>query len=529
MEKVKEKSWPLVFETSWEVCNKVGGIYTVLSTKSPELQRLGKDRTIFIGPDIWNEEHPSPWFRPGRVPRWLSEIIKTIKLPYHITVRAGRWDIPGHPIALLVSFKEVFPELDMYYAKMWEWYKVDSLHAYGDYGEGCAFALAAAIVIQAISTKIKEKDPDEKIAAQFHEWTTGMGLLLLKHFDPEIKTVFTTHATSIGRSICGNGKPLYSELSHYNGDQMARELNMEAKHSLEKTAAREANVFTTVSRVTGTEAEQLLERKPDILTLNGTELDEKESARTCTAKRQLARETLLSLAAKMKGHNFTDDTFIVITGGRNEFRNKGLDMLLDAVNLCRQGAEKGKKRKMIVFVMVPSDSAEPISDEVLTHSLRHPEHDLIYSKIKQDHSETQVIYVPCYLNGDDGVLNLPYIDLLRGADLSVFPSYYEPWGYTPLESVSLGVPTITTSLSGFGQWVLESAPNSFLGSGVRVITRDDYNYSQAVRAIADTIDHLMETTPQQWLEASHAAQATARRASWHNFITFYKQAYDKSL
>lgn len=248
----------LLFEVSWEVCNKIGGIYTVLSTKAKTLQKLYNDKTVFIGPDVWTEENPSPWFTECNV-EGLSSWSKTAKLPEGVSVRVGRWDIPGRPIAVLVKFDGMYAVKDEFYGEMWKRFGVDSLHAYGDYDEGCAFAHAAGVVIESIiasgygakltpTGRISRKHRS-RIVAHFDEWTTGMGLLYVKWKLPQVATVFTTHATSIGRSICGNNKPLYDYLKGYNGDQMARELNMEAKHSLEKRAAHAADVFLSLIHI----------------------------------------------------------------------------------------------------------------------------------------------------------------------------------------------------------------------------------------------------------------------------------------
>lgn len=223
----------LLIETSWEVCNKIGGIYTVLSTKADTLHELYKDKVIFIGPDVWSEQNPSPYFieNPSVLKGWAS----TVSLPHGIKVRTGRWDVPGKPIVILVKFDTMYALNDTLFGEMWQRFGVDSLHAYGDYGEACAFSHAAGIVIESLCSYYKVGPRSHKnVIAHFDEWTTGMGLLYVKWKLPQVATVFTTHATSIGRSICGNGKPLYGQLQNYNGDQMARELNMEAKHSLEK-------------------------------------------------------------------------------------------------------------------------------------------------------------------------------------------------------------------------------------------------------------------------------------------------------
>ena len=531
----------LLFEASWEVCNKIGGIYTVLSTKAKTLQKLYKDKVIFVGPDVWSEDNPSPFFIENK--SVLKEWRKSLQLPYDIKVRVGRWDIPGKPLAVLVDFKGVYAHLPEIYGEMWNLYRVDSLHAYGDYDEGCAFAVASAIVMRSIYAQ--QGCPDDVIA-HFNEWTTGMGLLYLKWQSPRIATVFTTHATSIGRSICGNGKPLYDYLKGYNGDQMARELNMESKHSLEKAAAHAADCFTTVSDITAIECEQLLDLKPAVVTPNGFEKNFVPARSAFDKARSAARERLLSVARALTGKPLADDTFIVVTSGRCEYRNKGIDVFLDSINTLRSRTQS----RVLALVMVPAwvdkaradlsdaiarKSTAGLPDAVITHSLHNYNDDPIISRIHQlgfgveQRDSMTVIYVPCYLNGDDGVFNAPYYDLLIGVDATVFPSYYEPWGYTPLESVAFGVPTVTTSLSGFGQWILASSKAEFDVSGVNVIPRTDSNYGEVVNAIADSLVALIGAPATQRAKIAKAAMNTASKAAWSHFISWYEEAFDIAL
>lgn len=534
----------LLFETSWEVCNKIGGIYTVLSTKAKTLHDQYSDKLIFIGPDVWTEENPSPFFTEDR--RLLRPLARKMRLPEGVDVRFGRWEVPGRPIAALVKFEGMYASKYEAYGRMWERFGVDSLHAYGDYDEGCAFARAAAAVIESI-TGASGTDP-MKVIAHFDEWTTAMGLLQLRDRIPEIATVFTTHATSIGRSICGNGKPLYDQLPNYNGDQMARELNMEAKHSLEKAAAREADAFTTVSDVTDAEAAQLLEKKADVVTPNGFEPNFVPAGAKYGAARRKARRTLLEVASTLTGQHFGADTFIVATSGRCEYRNKGLDVFLDSLNALR-GHTGG--RQVLAYVMVPAWCSGPredlhhnllhgtvgrLSDPLLTHGLHNYHDDPVCRRIHQigfanDGTDgVTAIYVPCYLNGNDGIFNLSYYDLLPGLDATVFASYYEPWGYTPLESVAFGVPTVTTSLAGFGCWVREILPGAgFAGAGVSVAERTDANYTEVARALADDLLLLLEAKDSETKKFRTAARATAARAHWAEFIKYYDQAYAIAL
>lgn len=534
----------MIFETSWEVCNKIGGIYTVLSTKAQTLQNLYKDKTIFIGPDVWTDDNPSPYF--SEVPSLLKPWRDKALLPEGVSVRVGRWNIPGKPIVILVNFQGMYKLKDYYYGEMWERFGVDSLHAYGDYDEGCAFALAAGVVIESICSYKRMRH--KNVLAHFDEWTTGMGLLYTKWKVPFVGTIFTTHATSIGRSICGNGKPLYDYLPGYNGDQMARELNMESKHSLEKAAAHAADCFTTVSDVTAAECEQLLERRPDIVTPNGFPAEWAPTKIRQKRARQAARQAMLNVGSKLSGRTLPEDSFIVATSGRCEFRNKGIDVFLDAAEMLRT---MDPTRNLLLYILVPAwpkapraDLKEALDSEttssalpepVITHSLNNPDQDAILNRIRQlgfnsgSSDKVQVVYVPCYLTGNDGILDMTYYDMLAGLDLTAFPSYYEPWGYTPLESVAFGVPTVTTSLSGFGQWVLSSGKNGFDKSGVLVIQRNDSNYHDVVKALADSMLSMATASPEVIAADSAAARTTADKAEWNYFITYYVEAFRMAL
>lgn len=534
----------LLFETSWEVCNKIGGIYTVLSTKAQTLQKAYKDKVVFIGPDVWTADSPSPYFKetPSLLKQWQAKA----SLPEGVSVRVGRWEVPGRPMVILVKFDAMYKLNNELFSKMWELYGVDSLHAYGDYDEACAFSHAAALVIESLC-RFNGLD-GKRYIAHFDEWTTGMGLLYLKWKLPQVASIFTTHATSIGRSICGNNKPLYEYLQGYNGDQMSHELNMESKHSLEKAAAVNADCFTTVSRVTARECEQLLDRRPDVVTPNGFEENFVPSGRALTAARDKARKKILEVASALTGSVLPEDTFIVATSGRNEYRNKGLDLYLDAMN--RLG-EIDAERNVLALVLVPAWVREPrqdlaeavregntttaLHDPVITHYINNPDSDAVLCRIRQigfsntGRSKVMMIYVPCYLNGDDGIFNMSYYDLLPGLDATVFPSYYEPWGYTPLESVAFGVPTVTTTLSGFGQWILGKYENGFESCGVDVVSRGDFNYDQVRDEIAMAVRDLTEASPAAVKKIFKAARATAKDASWENFISYYEEAFDIAL
>lgn len=530
----------LIFEVSWEVCNKVGGIYTVLSSKSYLLHKAFGDKIIFIGPDFDNSDCKLFIEDPTVFPD-IFDIV-----PPSVKIRTGRWNVPGEPIALLVDFSRKFDQLNDYYGAMWGAYGVDSLHSYGDYGEACAFSIAAAQVIRAFYNHDKKKY--KKVIAHFNEWTTGMGLLYLKTNCPSIATVFTTHATSIGRSICGNNKPLYAYLKGYNGDQMAEELNMQSKHSLEKSAAHNADCFTAVSDITAREAEQLLGIYPQVVTPNGFEKAIAGTAEDQKKWRRSSRKQIFKVLEALTGKKYSDSTLLIATSGRNEYKNKGIDIFLDTIANLRG---RKLKRKVVALVLVPAwvkeartdlqaklsgDSRVGLGERNLTHWLNNPESDAIYSRIKQlnftniDTDNVDIVYMPCYLDGADGILNLNYYEALPGIDITIFPSYYEPWGYTPLESVAFGVPTITTSLSGFGQWVKSTfGDKSLVDTGVEVVERDDFNYHHVIEDIVNTITVFTSLNKEDVQKVKDNARKTAALAEWENFIKYYFKAYAVAL
>lgn len=534
-----------IFEASWEVCNKVGGIYTVLSTRAKTLQEKFHDRILFIGPDFWQgKENPLFTESDNLCAAWKKHAAEKDNL----SVRVGRWNIPGEPIVILVDFQPFYAKKNEIYTEMWNRYQVDSLHAYGDYDEASMFSYAAGKVVESFYRyNLTEND---KVIYQAHEWMTGMGALYLRTYVPEIATIFTTHATSIGRSIAGNNKPLYDYLFAYNGDQMAQELNMQSKHSIEKQTAHYVDCFTTVSEITNNECKELLDKQADVLLLNGFEDDFVPKGATYTGKRKRARAAFLQVAGKLLGQEFSDDTLIIGTSGRYEFRNKGIDVFLEAMN--RLNRDKNLKKNVLALVSVPGWVGEcredllqrlksrekfttPLECPFITHWLHNMTHDQVLDMLKylgmgnRPEDKVKVIFIPCYLDGKDGIFNKLYYDLILGMDLTVYASYYEPWGYTPLESVAFYVPTVTTDLSGFGRWVNGLKDQHGIDDGVEVLHRSDYNYSEVADGIKDTVSAFSAKTDAEVKAIRKRAGKVAEQALWKHFIQYYYEAYDFAL
>ena len=527
------------------VCNKVGGIYTVLSTRAKTLQEKLKDNLIFIGPDCWGSKQ-CPYFESD------ERLYAEWRMHAHeegLNVRVGRWKIPGNPVAVLVDFTPFYAEKNDIYTRIWELYGVDSLHAYGDYDEASMFSFAAAKVVESFHSFYLT--PETRVIYHGNEWMTGLGLLYINHKLPEIATLFTTHATSIGRSIAGNNKPLYDYLFAYNGDQMAAELNMQSKHSIEKQTACHVDCFTTVSDITGRECAELLDRPADFILPNGFDNSFIPKSSTFVRKRRMARRKLLQVANALTGCSTDDDTLIISTSGRYEFRNKGIDVFIEAVNRLRN--DDKFKRRAIAFIEVPGWVSSPREDlsarigsgqtfdtpldtPLLTHWLNNMNEDRVIGMLKgmnvqnNASSKVQIIFVPCYLTGDDGIFNMTYYDLVLGNDLCIYPSYYEPWGYTPLEAVAFKVPCITTDLAGFGLWV-NSVKGKYgeIEDGVKVIHRNDYNYFDVAETIKETVEEYAGFTDAEVKSSRDNAASLSKMALWSNFIKHYYAAYDYSL
>jgi glycosyltransferase involved in cell wall biosynthesis len=506
MAKRKKSTPDFVFESGWEVCNKVGGIYTVMSTKARTLQEMFEDSLVFIGPDLWaNVDNPD--FKESKT---IFKEWKKVAAKEGLTVRTGRWNIEGKPIAVLVDYQKFFEQKNEIYTLMWEKFGVESLNANGDYDDCAMFSIAVGKTIESLYNFLGLEK--KKVVAQFHEWSLGMALLYLKACLPAITTVFTTHATTVGRSICFNNKPLYSQFENYDGDTMARELNIEAKHSLEKQAAHNADCFTTVSSLTANECRQLLGKHPDIVTPNGIEADMMPDTKTFETKRKKARKKLLEVA-RQTGAKISSDALFIATSGRYEYRNKGIDLFIEAINRVRLA---NPARDIVALILVPSADCDGKISGYLNYLGFHNSLD----------EKTKIIIVPTYLNGNDGVFNIFYYDLLTGFDLTVFPSYYEPWGYTPLESIAFGIPTITTNLAGFGLWAIEEGSSgTSLSEGVLVIERNDENYFSAAEEIKNAILDFSQRTAAENESAASAARRLATKADWKRFIKYYLDAY----
>ena len=527
-----------LFETSWEICNKVGGIYTVLSTKAATVVESYRDHYICIGPDISKEYNDDFVEDPTLFKNWRDIVARD-----GLKVRIGRWQIVGSPVVFLVDFTNFFEKKNEILTKFWLSCKLDSISGQWDYIEPALFGYAAGRVIESFYNFYCSSM--DKIVAHFHEWMTGTGILYLESVTPQIATVFTTHATVLGRCIAGNGLPLYTDTKQYNPVDTAARFGVQSKYSLESLSAKYADAYTTVSEITNRECDAFFEKPADVITINGFENAFVPQGEEFDRKRKVAREKLLQVASTLTQTQISDDALLVINSGRYEFKNKGIDVFIKSL---AKVAEANPERTVVAFLTVPAGhsgrneelaaqmtqpvSGVPMTDRFTTHVLHDPYHDPILNELNnnglhnQPEKNLKIVFAPVYLDGEDGIFNMKYYDLLIGFDLSVFPSYYEPWGYTPLESIAFGIPTITTSLAGFGAWVQEHFTQQ---QSVSVIQRTDHNDDEVVKNIADQILFYLNCTPQAMKDIRKTAMAIAEKALWTHLFANYEKTYEIAL
>jgi len=526
-----------IFEASWEVCNKVGGIHTVIYTKARLLQQWD-DHFIMIGPELQKDAEIQEEFIEDNslFPAWKEQALKD-----GLHVRIGHWNIPSRPVVILTDFTYLYAQKNELFGHLWQKYGLDSLSGQWDYINPALFGYAAGMVITSFyHYQLKSAGT---VIAQFHEWLTGAGILYLKEYVPEIATVFTTHATVAGRTLAGSDQPFYHLFQKQKGDQIAAAYQVVFKHSLEKTAAVNADCFTCVSEFTAEECIQFLDKQPDFITPNGFDDAIVPAPAIFDVKRAQAWTRVLQVVKALLQQEVPENSLLVIKSGRYEFRNKGIDILIDSLALLKA------ESSIVVVIFVPAwdtgprpallerlkhpDMQHPLTGEILTHQLVGEDRDPICRRIRLkgiDNSpgnNLKVLFVPAYLEGRDGIFNLSYYDLLPGFDLSVFPSYYEPWGYTPMESLAFHVPAITTNLSGFGMAV-KKLPG-YNGNGLYIVERNDENDQQAAQKIADIIKSYAAFPESERIIIKQAAEWISKQFLWDTLIEWYMKAYSFAL
>ena len=528
----------LLFETSWEVCNKVGGIYTVVSSKALAAVAAFGDNYFLLGPDLGD----NAGFEPSDEPCW--NLLRPILEQRNLSCRFGRWNIPGRPKVILVSFRERYNQSQLLYA-LWNRFGVDSISGGWDYVEPVMFSTACGEVIEAAAAALAEED-GQPVLAHFHEWMCGGGLLHLRQHAPSVGTVFTTHATMLGRAMSGAGFDIYKQMKQINPKREADSYNITAKHSMESASAREADCFTTVSRITADEAANFLGRMPDIITTNGIDLAPIPDFAADRTLPRRARARVLEAARRLLRRPLPDDTRLFMISGRYEHHNKGIDLFLDALGQVNKDLAKSQTCLLALCAVMGGHSGvnpDAVSGDpgkqplygpnwLSSHYVYNPAQDPIITSCLRlgldngPEDRVQVIFVPALLNGEDGFLNMPYNEVLSACDLGVFPSWYEPWGYTPQESAAHAVPTITSDLAGFGLWVREQKGQ---GHGVDIVNRSQTSYENSVAALRDLLLENAALSAESQQQRRVAARQLSSLCTWRDFFPHYREAYAQAL
>lgn len=530
-----------IFEVSWEACNKIGGIHTVLSSKARILSETYKDNYIVIGPDLRQESQRNGEFTeiPSLFRAWQLHA-----KAQGLNFRIGRWNVPGSPITILVDFTTYFGKRDEIFAHFWEAYKLDSISGQWDYVEPVMFGYAAGKIIENFYRfNLLNRD---RIVAHFHHWMAGSGILYLKEHLPEAATVFTIHGTTIANTYAESGHELYNNMPQLDAFAIASEYGVTSKLSLEYNAAQNADILTCVGDITVSECEYFLKRKPEFITYNGFD-GHGMNTEELSNKRDEAREILFNVAESVLNTPIDRNTTIVAHSGRNQMRNKGIDMFIDALNAVNSSDDT--TGSFLAFVIVPAlhtgpryevgqrltqkDFALPVENEFLTHVLHNEDADGVMLKIKTSslknsaNCKVKIIVVPCYLDGNDGILNKHYYDIMHGFDLTIFPSYYEPWGYTPTESLTYGIPTVTTNLTGFGLWLRNTM--TLHTDSIYIAERDDKSYNNTMLNISKFVKNFNTISGEDIARLKAEAMALSAAWRWDNQIKYYYNAFSASL
>jgi len=584
----------LLFEIAWEVCWQLGGIYTVLRTKAEAMMQRWDDRYILIGP--YNPATAALEFEEKPTEGIIRDALDRLRaqgIPCHF----GRWLISGRPRVILLDYRARYPQLDADKYLLWKDHGISTRANDGEVNEVTAFGFTVAEFFRELSSIAGNRS----ILAHFHEWMAGVAVPRIAHTRLPVTTLFTTHATLLGRYLASDNPNFYQHLPFLNADAEAARYNILPRHQIEKAAAHASVVFTTVSEVTAIESEKLLGRKPDAILPNGLNIQRFAALHEFQNLHQKFKERIHEF---VMGHFFPsytfdlDRTIYFFTSGRYEYRNKGLDLFIEAlwrlnmrlrqypdhptviafiitraatrnINVsvlqsqamfddlrqsC-QDVERQMGRKLFLAAttgrmpgypeLLPDDTVVRLKRAIhVWRSARQPvivTHDLVDDAgdpvlkhlrhrqlLNAPDDPVKMVFHPEFATATSPLLSLDYDQFVRGCHLGVFPSYYEPWGYTPMESIALGVPAVTTDLSGFGAYVRRhiERPDD---QGITVLNRRSESFDQAAEELAGYFMQFVQLTRRQRIELRNRVERMSEMFDWSNLVSHYHEAHDMAL
>lgn len=585
-----------LFEVSWEVANKVGGIYTVIATKAWFMKQLAKNY-VFIGPYIKGKSDLE--IKKLDIPKHLEPGVKDFEVTTNAKIVYGKW--LGIPVLLIDFYEFMNREKNNIKARLWEWHKVDSLFSQYEFEEPLTWAWTVGILLKKL---FEHKCFNGKTVAHFHEWMSGAGLLYIKKFLPKIKTVFTMHATMLGRALAGNGRHLFQELDKIDPDKEARDYKLQDKHGVERACSLNTDILTTVSNVTALEIERFFKRKPDIILPNGIAIERFPTLEEVTLKHVAAREKIREFLTYYFFPYYTfelEHNLLMFISGRYEMFNKGIDLTIKSLGILNNYLKTQKtKRTITVFFFIPMNTLgikfEVLENKNYYNIIKHYVQDYsktIYKNVvnalvgqkkllpetvfgneflqdvgrdvytfkrtgnpplsthntvdestnwlvksliregldnKQD-DKVKVVLYPVYLTGTDGLLDLKYYEAIAGFHLGVFPSYYEPWGYTPLESLAMGVPSVTTDTSGFGRYALRllKTKKKLSKNGLFIVERFEKSFDESAKDLFNIFKKFFMLDHTERVDRRVAAKVFSNQFQWKYLIKHYRKAYTLAL
>jgi glycogen synthase len=579
-----------IFEISWEIANKVGGIYTVLSGKAKYLKDFYGKNYFVIGPYLGAKSQSD--FRILSVPKEFEEIINNLQ-KQGIIVYYGEWLVEGYPQGFLIDFQKFLHEINSVKYELWQKFAIDSLRTGRDYDEPVAWSKAVSLFIK----ELVKKDEFQNSVFHFHEWLAGAGLLLANEIKQ--KKIFTTHATILGRTLAGSGINFWSEISTLDPLKLAYDFHIEAKYLIEKNSAKFADILTTISTITAFEVECFLKRKVDAILPNGIDLSKFPTFEEIATRHRKNRNLILNFILYFFSPYFQKscpikNSLIFFLSGRKEIKNKGFDIAILALGKLNQLLkEKNLNLNIYVFIFVPDEIIDinhyilenlitykglenyldELSDEIrsrLLHSLIHQrpidgeklfdqeeflEIQKILGKIKKEkeiplsthivaenneflqlfrkagllnkeEDKVKAIFYPIYLSSTDGFLNLNYHEAINGCHLGIFPSFYEPWGYTPLETLAAGVMAITTDLTGFASYIEENKLFTKETPGLWVLKRRNKTDEEVVQELTETFFKIVTMERAERIQNKYEARRLASHFDWRELVKNYIKLYE---
>ena len=587
-----------LIEVAWETCNQVGGIYTVIRTKVPSMVEKWGNDYLLLGPYFAQtaaaEFEPLPVTDETPLERtilWMRE--------QGLTVYYGNWLITGKPKIVLFDFASIYDQVNAIKGRIWDNHKISTLGVEELVNQTIALGEMIRLFLGQLAQENKSKT---NIVVHFHEWMAATCLPDLKKEKVKISTVFTTHATMLGRYLAGNVPNFYDVIDRFDWHKEAKHYGIEAQACFERAAAQKADVLTTVSDITAKECQYFLGRIPELILPNGLNI---QRFAALHEHQNLHSKYKKSISDFVMGHFFQnqpfdlDQTLYLFTSGRFEYTNKGYDLTLDALKILnKKMKEAGSKKTVVMFFITkqPYHSIDPevlhsraVLDEirencsaiekevgeklfqasasskdltlpdlnqfvdeywrmrlrrtvqtwktnskpkVVTHLLKQ-EDDIIRNLqrtglMNNADDQVKIVYHPDFIVSTNPLFGLDYGQFVRGCHLGVFPSYYEPWGYTPLECMARGVPTMTSDLSGFGDYMMQIM-RDYEQWGVSVVNRKTQNYEESAEQLANLLFKFVQQSQRDRITQRNRVESIADTFDWSNLRSYYDTAHELAV